>query len=146
MVVVAVSLSGCVSSPVKKSSSSLKSDEVYALFAGKTVESVSKGSGLTSFTYYGPDGSVLQQRLWSKRMGKWQVKDNGKICLTFGKSSQCRKIRKVTEGLGLNVTYYKIRKRKGKKAEEVVRYRRFVDGNRLVSDGRDWPRGAELQP
>lgn len=143
---VAVLLNACVSTPFNKTSTTLKAAEVRELFADKTVESVSKGSGLTSFSYYSPDGRVLQQRLWSKRVGKWTVKDNGKICLTFGKDTTCRRIIRVAKDLGSKITYYKIRKHKGKPTERVVRYRAFVAGNRLAGGSRDWPKNTALKP
>lgn len=141
-----VLLSACVSSPIKQSSSSLKAAEVRSLFSGKTVESVSRGSGLTSFTYYAPDGQLQQQRLWSRRSGKWEVLDNGKICLSFGKDRSCRRVVKEADVLGTKVTYYKVHKRKGQKAERVVRYRAFVDGNQLPGAGKGWTKRTALSP
>jgi hypothetical protein len=138
-------LGGCVSTPMRSTSHVLDASEVQRLFAGKTVESVNRSTGLTSFTYYDPDGMVLQQRLWSKRTGKWKVKDNGKICLIFDKTS-CRRIKMYTGMLDGKSTYYKIRKRKGNSVRRVVRYRKFVDGNRLAVAGQPWPKSARLTP
>lgn len=132
-------LGGCVSQPMRTAPQTLSAKQVEHLFAGKTVESVNRSTGITSFTYYGPDGRVLQSRLWSQRSGKWKVKNNGKVCLTFEKT-QCRRV------VNDNGVYYKLRKQKGEKAERVVRYRSFRDGNLLLGKHQAWPKVTVFRP
>jgi len=132
-------LGGCVSQPMRSAPQTLSAQQVEQLFAGKTVESVNRSTGITSFTYYDPDGRVLQSRLWSQRSGKWTVKSNGKVCLTFDKT-QCRRIAND------NGVYYKLRKRKGEKAKRVVRYRSFHDGNLLLGKNQAWPKVSHFRP
>ena len=127
-------LAGCISNPVKLSSQ-LDAGEVRALFSDRTVESVNQKTGRTSFTYYRPDGRVLQQRYWSRRAGSWRVTADGRICLRFAKE-RCRAIEYV------NGRYYKRVPHKGR----LIRYRRFMPGNVLLGRGERWPRGPVFRP
>ena len=116
----------------------LNAEQVRQLFADQTVESVNLAKRRTSFTYYHPDGRVLQQRLWSYRTGTWEVRDNGKICLDFGKR-RCRYIEQREQNL------YKVRK-SGGELQRLVRYRRFAGGNQLLAAGEAWPKGKRFTP
>jgi len=135
----ALLLGGCMGPVRQAQTQQLTAAEIQSLFSDKTVESVSRSGNTTSFTYYHPDGRVLQQRLWSLRSGHWKVTDDAKICLSFAKT-RCRAIQ-VDDG-----TYYKVKQSKGKPAEKVVRYRRFAEGNHLLPAGQAWPELAHFRP
>ncbi|RMG34125.1 MAG: DUF995 domain-containing protein [Gammaproteobacteria bacterium] len=138
LVVGSLLLSGCQTMPVGQSERLLSSDEVEALFGGKTVESYNLNTRLTSFTFYRPDGHVLQQRFWSWRSGSWRVTPEGKICLKF-KRERCRHI------LAQGERYTKIKRKKGHRVK-LVRYRQFLDGNRLSPPNGGWPRSTRFVP
>lgn len=119
-------LTACQTVPSRGGDSDLAKDEVERLFVGNTVESFNLNTRLTSFTYYHPDGTALQERLWKRRKGTWRIRDDGQICLAFGKrASKCRHI--VRSG----GRYYKERTDDAGKRERIVRYRYFVAGNAL---------------
>ena len=111
----------------------LSADEVHDLFANKTVESVSTGSGITSFTYYNPNGQLVQSRFWTERRGTWRVLASGEICLTMeGRDESCRMMALQPANIwaGTNDRYYKY-KVSGEEPRKVVRYRQFIAGNKL---------------
>ena len=115
-------ISGC---QVKPESAQLNSAELQALFSNRTVESYNLINGTTSFTYYYADGRVLQERYWQKREGQWRVKD-GQICLAMeDKKESCRPV--YAEG----DRYYKYRLGSDGQPEKIIRYRQFLNGNRL---------------
>lgn len=119
----AVFLSGCGSLPLG-GSETLTASEVRLLFVGNTVESHNRNTGLNSFTYYHPNGQAVQQRLWSRRLGRWSIEEDGKICLGFGKSAlKCRHI--VKEG----GRYYKVLPDEEGNQQKIVSYRYFAHGN-----------------
>lgn len=127
-------LVGCA--PVRETGiEHLNAQAVRNLFVGKTVESVNLKSKATSFTYYGSDGRVMQQRYWSKRSGHWSINDKGEMCLTFSKT-QCRSLVQ-TAG-----RYYKVKE----DSTPVVRYRGFAVGNLLLAGGEDWPKSKVFKP
>ncbi len=130
-------LAGCMGSvPLLPSSSQrLDAAALRAVFTNRTVESYNRNNGLTSFTYYHPDGRVLQQRFWSYRTGSWRVTDDGRICLTFTRE-RCRHVERVGN------TYYKVVPRKGRS----IRYRQFLTGNRLLKAQASWPQSPEFRP
>lgn len=118
----------CQTLPGRDVTTVLSVDEVRRLFVGNTVESHNLMTRLNSFTFYHPNGRAIQERLWANRKGSWSIKDDGKICLAFGKRKpKCRHIVKN------NGRYYKVRPDKGGKSELVVRYRYFSPGNALAS-------------
>lgn len=123
----AVLLSGCQAittkpvQPVK-----LAADEVRLLFENRTVESFNLINGTTSFSYYGRDGTVLQERYWKMRHGTWQVTPEGQVCMAMeGKANRCRYI---FEKQG---KYYKYRDDQQGGLEKIIRYRQFIEGNKL---------------
>jgi len=117
---------GCQTNPMQGEQRALEAADVERLFKGHTVESYNLNTKNTSFTYYDPNGRVVQERLWSRRTGNWSMTDDGKICLDFKKKTpRCRHI--VRKG----DTYYKIRPDKSGKPVPVVRYRYFSPGNAL---------------
>ncbi len=131
-------LAGCVTVPVLQSERLLSRGEVEALFGGRTVESHNVNTGLSSFTYYRPDGRVVQQRFWSWRAGSWRVTPEGRICLKFERE-RCRYI--LAEG----DRYAKV-KRKSGRLVRLVRYRTFLDGNRIPLPAGKWPRSTRFRP
>ncbi len=131
-------LAGCAGLPLVREARTLDAGEVRRLFEDRTVESYNRGSGLTSFTYYRPDGRVLQRRFWSWRSGSWRVRPDGRICLKF-RTERCRRI--LSEG----GRYYKIAGR-DPKARRLVHYRRFLPGNHIAPPGGRWPKGPVFLP
>jgi len=104
----------------------LTEEQVTKLFIGNTVESHNLNTGLNSITYYHPNGQAVQQRLWSQRLGKWAIEDDGKICLAFGdRSMKCRHIIKDDD------RFFKVRPDADGNLQKIVRYRYFAIGNRL---------------
>ncbi len=111
----------------------LNANETYNLFSNKTVESVSTSSGITSFTYYNPNGELIQHRFWTERRGDWRVLDSGEICLTMeGRDESCRMMAVKPGSLwaGTKDRYYKYRTTSDT-PKMVVRYRQFIEGNSL---------------
>ena len=124
-------LTACQTTPWRASDGVVPRDEVVRLFVGNTVESYNLNTRLISFTYYHPDGTALQERLWKRRKGSWQIRDDGQICLAFGKRAlKCRHI------VHLGGRYFKERVDENGKPERIVKYRYFAAGNALNS-GRD---------
>ena len=120
-------LGACQTSPSRQADAKLSREEVRQLFVGNTVESYNINTRLNSFTYYHLDGTVMQERLWKRRVGRWSIEDDGKICLAFGKrAAKCRRI--VLSG----GRYYKERIDESGKAAKIVRYRYFANGNALA--------------
>jgi len=117
-------LLGCQVKQEKETLEQLTGAEVQALFVGHTVESFNVISGVTSFSYYAPDGRVEQERYWEKRAGVWRINDKSEMCMSMeGKSYRCRGIyRKGNK-------YYKYRIGKNGELEKVIRYRQFIAGN-----------------
>ncbi len=139
ILVVSAALSGCAGFPALQGERELTSQEVKNLFADKTVESVNRSTGVTSFTYYFADGRVLQSRLWSTRAGKWHVKEDGRICLNFKKT----KCRFVTNEKGV---YYKVKGKKSDQKQRVVRYRNFYPGNLLAGKEQLLAKHTDFKP
>lgn len=137
--VILLSTAACVSPMRLVGQQRLHAHDVTQLFNDTTVESVNINNGLTSFTYYHPDGRVMQERLWSRRAGTWRVTENGRICLTFSNTT-CRTIERR------GGVYYKVRDSKDGGQKTVVRYRGFAAGNRLLKPGQSWPAVAEFRP
>jgi hypothetical protein len=129
-IILTVLLVGCAGVATKKTEAvrppagTLDAAAVTALFSGKTVESVLDKTGRISLTYYSPTGELLQLQEGKKRSGKWEVREDGRICLDFpGDDRQCRAI--VKEG----GVYRKYIVKKDGKHEPVVTYKSFRDGN-----------------
>ncbi len=121
-------LAACQGNPSRDDQLVLTADEVRRLFVGNTVESYNLNTGFNSFTYYHPNGQAIQERLWQRRLGRWSIEDDGKICLAFGKrETRCRHI--VSAG----GRYFKIRPDEAGTPEKIVRYRYFAEGNALAS-------------
>lgn len=126
-IVAGATMIGCQSGLVAEPSQTLSASEVQRLFVGNTVESFNRNTRLTSFTYYHPNGQALQERLWARRTGRWSIRQDGQICLAFGKKPlKCRHIVLDRE------RYYKVRPDKSGKPEKIIRYRYFANGNALT--------------
>lgn len=124
--VAAILLSACQALVPRKSVTVLDEAGVRRLFVGNTVESYNLNTSFTSFTYYHPNGQAIQERLWTRRLGKWSIRKNGEICLAFGKRKlKCRHI--VSKG----DRHYKVLPDKSGGQRKIVRYRYFVKGNAL---------------
>ena len=128
--VLTVLLSGCETVLHQDDGAPLSAAEVKRLFVGNTVESYNRNTRLNSFTYYHPNGQAIQERLWSRRLGSWSIQDDGKICLTLTKKpAKCRHI------VRYKGRFFKVRPDENGKPERIVRYRYFVNGNRLADNG-----------
>ena len=123
----AVISSGCLAITTKPEQPvKLDAEEVRLLFENQTVESFNLISGITSFSFYGRDGTVLQERYWKMRHGTWQVTHEGQICMAMeGKADRCRYIF-VEQG-----KYYKYRDDQQGGLKKIIRYRQFIDGSKL---------------
>jgi hypothetical protein len=120
-------LSGCQSLPTQSSDQPLGAAEVRALFSGMTVEAYNRKTRVTSFTVYHPDGRLTQERLWTRREGKWSIQPDGRICLGFGgREGSCRHIVKRGD------TYYKLVPDDAGKPQRLIRYRYFEAGDALA--------------
>jgi len=125
IVLIGALLGGCVLFyPVPLPEGKMDSEEVRALFTGKTVESVLIKTGRVSLTYYNPDGTLSQLQKGKNRSGTWMVRGDGRICLQFGDEKRmCRII--VKEGDG----YAKYIFKRDGNHERIITYRSFKDGN-----------------
>lgn len=120
------SLVGCQSISQRQDMEVLDKAQVLQLFQGQTVESFNLNTGTTSFSYYNKDGSLLQQRYWQQRQGKWQVNGTGEMCLAMeGKPEACRPI------VNNQGKIYKYRRDDKQQLEKIIRYRQFIAGNAL---------------
>ena len=93
-----------------------------AAFSGNTVRSYNRSRKLNTYTYYDPDGSVLQERFWEVRKGRWHVKPDGQICLVFERTS-CRFVGWAGDRL------YKYRRTTNGELKAIIRYSDFTAGN-----------------
>tara|TARA_B100001063_G_C16706368_1_gene525484 strand:- start:675 stop:1082 length:408 start_codon:yes stop_codon:yes gene_type:complete len=119
-------LMGCQVKSEKEPLVQLSATEVNALFMGKTVESFNLISGITSFSFYTPDGRVLQERYWEQRTGRWRVNEKAEMCMSMeGTAYRCRTIYRKGQ------KYYKYRLDQDGKPQKIIRYRQFIEGNAL---------------
>ncbi|WP_439861751.1 hypothetical protein [Pseudomonas sp. MBLB4136] len=120
----AILLAGCttLAVPSKDAPQLLDARQVTAAFSGNTVRSYNRSRKINTYTYYAPDGSVLQERFWEVRKGRWQVMPDGQICLVFKKKS-CRFIGRVGDKL------YKYRRSSTGQLKPIIRYSDFTAGN-----------------
>lgn len=120
-------LQGCQTMAGKADTPPLGEAEVQRLFVGNTVESYNLNTKFTSFTYYHPNGELIQERLWARRTGTWTIEKDGSICLAFNKRKRkCRRI--VHDGK----SYYKVLPDENGQPKKIVRYRYFAAGNALA--------------
>jgi hypothetical protein len=126
VLLVGLALSGCQVKQETVGTEKLSANEIESLFEGKTVESFNLISGSTSFTYYHPDGRVMQERYWEKRKGAWKINEKGEMCLAMeGKPFSCRSIYRE------DIKLYKYRLDTEGQPEKIIRYRQFIDGRVL---------------
>lgn len=122
MGILVIAVSGC---QIKEESNQLTSSELQDLFNERTVESYNLVNGSTSFTFYGGNGRVVQERYWEIRKGTWRIKEN-EICMQMEqKAESCRPVYQVGD------RYYKYRIDDQGQLQKVIRYRQFLTGNRL---------------
>lgn len=104
----------------------LNAVEITALFTNKTVYSVTVAQGRRSVSYYAPDGEIRQMRNGVKRIGRWRVATNDRLCLQMEDlPEKCRII--VAENGG----YKKYIVKKNGMHQATVSYLTFLDGNNL---------------
>ncbi|MEH6627032.1 MAG: hypothetical protein V7739_11340 [Motiliproteus sp.] len=121
-----LAIMGCQTLAQKSAMEILQAEQVVQLFQEQTVESFNLNNGTTSFTYYGKDGKVIQERYWQKRQGQWQVNASGEICLAMeAKPFSCRPV------VNNNGKYYKYRRDENNQLQKIIRYRQFIAGNAL---------------
>ena len=135
LIVPMLGLAACVTTSTLSGERQLNAQEVAKLFSNRTVESYNRRTRQTSFTYYRPDGRILQQRYWSKRSGHWRIEPDGRICLKFDRE-RCRHI------VQRKGRYYKMVPKKG----TAIRYREFVEGNIILARGKRWQSSTEFRP
>ncbi len=110
--------------PIVLPSGTLGADELQQLFPGKTVESFNLRNNQVSLSYYDPNGTVRQLRKGKIRLGKWNIKENGRICLKMeNERNKCRIV--VLE----QDIYRKYVVKKSGKHKHVINYRSFISGN-----------------
>ncbi|MFT5720537.1 MAG: hypothetical protein ACI9W6_000837 [Motiliproteus sp.] len=119
-----LSLTACQAvKPQFQEEGTLNSEQLYTLFANKTVESNNLSNNKISYTFYTDDGQVIQQRDDKVRTGQWKINSKGKICLNMeNKGFGCRYVVRKGE------EYLKYRKNKEGKFEPIIRYGTFVPG------------------
>lgn len=102
----------------------LDTSQVKKLFSDNTVHSLHLIRGHETTLYYNPDGRFYGISDGSIHQGKWEVQDDGSICLIFesGKS-RCRLIMKE------NDVYYKYRIKDNGEVKKIIEYKRFTPGN-----------------
>lgn len=119
-------LAACQSMPERQTPVQLNAEQVKAQFENKTVESFNLSTGVTSFTYYGTNGRLIQHRLWQVHNGKWNVNEDGAICLAIRSDEfSCRYV------FDENGKLYKYREQEKGQMEKIIRYRQFIEGNAL---------------
>lgn len=124
--VAALLVTGCQLKPGGGEPQQLDAVQVKALFEDHTVESQNLTTGVTSFTYYALDGSVVQERYWQIRKGQWRVNEQGEICLSMEKKTfKCRPVYQLGD------RYYKYRQDNKGLLIKTIRYRQFIPGNAL---------------
>jgi|GEM_PF-1838653 len=104
----------------------LHKEEIFRLFADKTVESITVRKGRHSLTYYYPNGTLELTRNGRYYNGTWRVTDNDRMCLSLeGSKEKCRII--VRQGSSYSKYIVKL----NGKHQKSIRYRIFLAGKRL---------------
>lgn len=126
LIVAAMALDGCASVPTAPNPP-LDAPALRALFVDRTVTSRNLRSGTVSVSYYAPDGSVRQRRGDGQRTGRWQIRDDGRICLAMeGDAPKCRAVRRDPDGRYRKYAPGLLRD------TAVIEYTAFADGDRLA--------------
>lgn len=124
LLAVAVVLSGCTGLTSRSIDDPLllNTQEVTTVFSGHTVRSYNFGRKINTLTYYDANGSVLQERFWEVRRGRWHVMPDGQICLVFDQPT-CRFVGRARGNL------YKYRRNAQGQLKAIIRYADFTAGN-----------------
>ena len=121
--------SSCALVPSRLQSTQLGEQEVYSLFAEKTVLSQNVKTGTISASYYTRDGQVRQYRRGKLRMGEWRVKNNGQKCMQMqAKQESCRVVKLDDDQV------YRKYKPEVFTVQPVVVYHAFIGDDTLVDD------------
>lgn len=104
----------------------LTSPQIKKLFTDKTVSSITVAKKRESLSYYAPDGTVHQLIGDDRRLGKWRVTDNGRICLQMENLPE--KCRVIVKDRGV---YKKYIVKKNGRHEHTITYKEFKKGNQL---------------
>ncbi len=101
----------------------LSAEEVLTLFSGNTYVAVIPSRKLKMTVYVDPDGSMRGMQNGHKFNSKWQINEQGEICVSYKDKMSCR-IVMLQEGV-----YKKFKvTEKGEKVVLVV-YESFAKGN-----------------
>jgi hypothetical protein len=103
----------------------LSAEEISVLVSGKTLEGTNPTMGFEYVTYFTPDGTYRRTKDGNHEQGTWSVTPNDELCMTGGKGTTCRIIKK--EGGVWNA--YKIRRNLMKLPKHQRRWVRVLDGN-----------------
>jgi hypothetical protein len=115
---------GSVSTVDSAKVESLSKEEIIKAFSGKTVEGYHNMKQFNFVRFYGEDGTLIAiAEAKVKRVGKWKVTDDGRLCefKEVTKNKKCKRL----ERIGDLIEKY------DKSNINVVTYRKFVDGNQL---------------
>jgi len=102
----------------------LSADEVKKLFLNQTTESYHLIKDFSVSAYYDPNGQFYGIRDDSIFQGKWDVNNDGDICLTW-ESGRVFCLQ-VHEDKG---TYYKVKLKGNGKLKRIFEYKSFSKGN-----------------
>ena len=109
----------------------MSAEDVKSLVTNKTAKGVHLKKSFSYTIYFAPDGSLHQIKTnGDERKGEWEVKDNGKHCVTWDDSDRtfCRFVRDNGDQ-----TYTKIKVKYSGKEIPILIWRDFSDGNNLGS-------------
>lgn len=121
--------SSCALLPSPITSTSLGDQEVYSLFAEKTVLSQNTRTGTISASYYSRDGEVRQFRKGKLRTGEWRVNDAGLKCMRMeAREESCREVKLDNDRV------YRKYKPDVFAFQPVIVYHGFVEGNVIAAD------------
>ncbi|NOQ78863.1 MAG: hypothetical protein GQ546_05630 [Gammaproteobacteria bacterium] len=101
----------------------LSADEVRKLFSGNTYEATIPSRKITMTVYVDPDGTMRGMQAGHKFTSKWQISEQGEICVSYRDKMICRFVMEE-EG---NYKKYKINEQ-GEKVVLVI-YQSFASGN-----------------
>ena len=102
----------------------LNSDEVKALFSGKTVSWVHHKKDNTGTGYFAPDGKLTGLRNGTDKFQYgWHVNEDGELCIDKSSETNCRVIEKSGDEIR------KIKVKPNGKRIHIMTYSDFIDGN-----------------
>jgi len=102
----------------------LSSDEIRKLYSNQTINSYHLIKDFDISVYFNPNGQFYGIKDDSIFQGKWEVTNNGTICMTReGGKTFCRQVH-VDNG-----TYYKVKVKGNGKLKRILEYKSFSEGN-----------------